>query len=127
NGDGYTYSPPRHDTLVTSRAGRVQVTRLHDEKAIQAVAVDYDLEIPVSVTPDRQHRSSEMITQRIRSIFRLGPDSKRVDVETTLTNLAKDHRLRVCFDVPGKSDTHFAEMQFDVVERQNRIDQPSEE
>lgn len=127
NGDGYTYSPPRHDAVVTSRRSRTQITRLHDERAIQAVAVDYDLELPASVTADRQHRSPETVIQRIRSIFRLGPDSKRLDVETTLTNVAKDHRLRVCFDVTGKSDSHSAEMHFDVLERPNQIEQPSEE
>jgi len=127
NGDGYTYSPPRHDAVVSSRAGRVQVTQLADEAAVKAVAVDYELDLPAAVTPDRQHRACDTVKQRIRSIFRLGPDSRRVDVETTLTNVAKDHRLRVCFDVTGSADKHLAEMQFDVLERANHVPQPTEE
>ncbi|MEI7632942.1 MAG: glycoside hydrolase family 38 C-terminal domain-containing protein [bacterium] len=128
NGDGYTYSPPRHDQVVTSLGGKAaQITRLIDEDAVQAIAVDYTLDLPREVTPDRQHRSEETVPCKIRSVFRLGKHSRRIDVETTLTNAAKDHRLRVCFDVERQSGSHVAEMQFDVVTRRNRVDQPAEE
>lgn len=127
NGDGYTYSPPRHDAVATTLGGRVQVTRLADEKAVQAVAVDYTLDVPAGLAPNRQYRSAETVPMKIRSVFRLGPRSRRIDVETTLTNVAKDHRLRVCFAVPGAPETHHAEMQFDVPERPNAVVQPDEE
>jgi alpha-mannosidase len=127
NGDGYTYSPPRHDAVVTSLAGRAQITRLHDEPAIQAIAVDYTLEVPESVSRDRQHRAPQTIPFKVRSVFRLGARSRRIDVETTITNDVRDHRLRVCFPVPAAGATHHAESQFDIVERANRIVQPAEE
>lgn len=127
NGDGYTYSPPRHDAVVTSLAGDVQITRLTDSEAQQQVAVDYTLNLPDALTTDRQHRSPSAVPLKVRSVFTLGADSKRIDVETTLTNVAKDHRLRICFPVADKAKTHFAEMQFDVTERVNRIVQPSED
>lgn len=127
NGDGYTYSPPRHDEIVTSLGGNAQITRLHDEAALQAIAVDYSLELPAGVTPDRQHRTRATVTAKIRSVFRLGAGSRRIDVETTMTNVAADHRLRVCFNVPEAGDSHVAESQFDVVQRANWVAQPSED
>lgn len=127
NGDGYTYSPPRHDVVVTTLGGPAQISALTRSSAVQEVAVDYTMDVPASVTPDRQHRSGEKVPLKIRSVFRLGVHSKRIDVETTVTNLARDHRLRVCFDVPKGGNTHVAEMQFDVVERANQVVQPSEE
>ncbi|MBX7245057.1 MAG: hypothetical protein K1X53_06140 [Candidatus Sumerlaeaceae bacterium] len=127
NGDGYTYSPPRHDSIVTSLGGPVQITRLNDEPAIQSVAVDYMLEIPESVTGDRQHRSAVTVSLKVRSVFTLGKKSRRLDVETTLVNAAKDHRLRICFRMKPAGKTHFAETQFDIVERHNAVVQPAEE
>jgi mannosylglycerate hydrolase len=127
NGDGYTYSPPRFDAVVTSLGnGKAQITRLLDEPAVQAIAVDYTLDVPAAVTPDRQHRAPETVPLNVRSVFRLGAHSRRIDVETTVTNTAKDHRLRVCFEVPPSGDTHDAEMPFDAVTRSNRTVQPDE-
>lgn len=125
-GDGYTYSMPRHDEVVSSLGGKVQISRLLDEDAVQAVALDYTLDVPEAVTPDRQHRSPIRTPLQIRSVFKLGAESRRIDVETTVTNTARDHRLRVCFPLPKNGSTHVAEMQYDVVERNNEIVQPTE-
>lgn len=128
NGDGYTYSPPRFDQVVTSLGSAAQIIKIKDEPAVQEIAVDYTLNLPESVTPDRQHRTARTVATKVRSVFRLGGKSKRIDVETTFTNVAKDHRLQICFPVPdANTDTHFTEMQFDIVERKNRIEQPSAE
>lgn len=128
NGDGYTYSPPRHDQVITSRRSRTQLTVLCDEPALQAVAVDYEMVIPAGLTPDRQHRSEATVPMKLRSVFRLGRDSQRLDVETAVINPARDHRLRVCFDVPDDApDHHLAESTFDVVKRLVAVEQPSEE
>lgn len=72
NGDGYTYSMPRHDGVVTSLGCNAQITRIADSKALQALAVDYTLDVPAAVTPDRQHRAAETAPLKVRSVFRLG-------------------------------------------------------
>ena len=124
NGDGYTYSPPRFDTVQTTLGGPARITRLADGAAHQAVAVDYEMRVPAGLTADWQHRDTATVPLRIRSVFRLGADSTRIDVETTLTNTARDHRLRVCFPVPDAGDSHVAESQFDIIRRPNAVTQP---
>ncbi|MGI8904971.1 MAG: alpha-mannosidase [Candidatus Sumerlaeaceae bacterium] len=128
NGDGYTYSPPRHDSVV-SCASHVQISRLPEEGGIQALAADYTLSLPVALAHDRQRRDIVTSPLQIRSVFRIGPGSRRIDVETTLINTVKDHRLRVCFQcAPGEHPkSHDAEMQFDVVKRPNSAQQPPED
>ena len=53
----------------------------------------------------------------VESIFRFYQDSPRIEISTKLTNKAKDHRLRICFDLPFTSDTSLTETHFGVVER----------
>ncbi|MCG3221018.1 MAG: hypothetical protein H7641_06520 [Candidatus Heimdallarchaeota archaeon] len=48
----------------------------------------------------------------VTSTFRFYRDIPRIDIKTKLTNRTKDHRLRICFDLPFKSEetitsTHF--------------------
>jgi hypothetical protein len=48
----------------------------------------------------------------VQSKFRFYRDIKRIDIETELRNTAKDHRLRICFDLPYTTkqtitSTHF--------------------
>jgi len=40
----------------------------------------------------------------IESIFRFYRDTPRVETTTRLTNTAKDHRLRICFDLPFSAE-----------------------
>ncbi len=52
----------------------------------------------------------------VESVFRFYRDSPRIEIRTKLTNTTKDHRLRICFDLPYTSeftltDTHFGYVQ----------------
>jgi len=53
----------------------------------------------------------------VESTFRFYRDSPRIEVTTKLTNKSKDHRLRICFDLPFKSKKAQTETHFGVVER----------
>lgn len=54
----------------------------------------------------------------VKTIFRFYRDIPRIDIVTTLTNTAKDHRLRICFDLPFNSDQTLTSTHFGVVKRQ---------
>jgi len=60
-----------------------------------------------------EHTVEVPITSRI-SLYR---QVKRIEIHTTVTNLARDHRLRVHFPTPWRLGSSFAECAFDVVER----------
>lgn len=127
NGDGYTYSPPKYDEVHTTQAANARVAVIEDGPAEAAIRIDYDWELPVSCTPDRQQRSTETRRLPISSIVRLGANSKRVDIETTVDNCTRDHRLRVLFPTFLGTEVCYSEGQFDVVERPILIRQPADE
>ena len=127
NGDGYTYSPPKYDEVHTTQAANARVAVIEDGPAAAAFRIDYDWELPVGCTPDRQHRSDEARRLPVSTVVRLGANARRVDIETTVHNCIRDHRLRVLFPTYLGTETCFSEGQFDVVERPIGIAQPSEE
>jgi hypothetical protein len=137
NGDSYTYSPPRQDRVVTSLHGPKRIEVVSHNPAWQAVALEWDLELPEGLTADRQVRSETKVSQTIRTVVSLGAGMDRLDFETTLTNVAKDHRLQVCFETGAvreagdaaatkKSPVHTAAMPFDFTRRTNTVVQPQE-
>lgn len=58
-----------------------------------------------------------MVEVPIISRVSLSPGGRRVEIETRVTNLARDHRLQVHFPTPIATTRSFAEGSFDVVER----------
>jgi alpha-mannosidase len=67
------------------------------------------------VDPTRQKRIGKSKIP-VKTIFRFfnGP---RIDIQTTLTNTAKDHRLRICFDLPFTSEDTLTSTHFGFVKR----------
>ncbi|MHA1667263.1 MAG: glycoside hydrolase family 38 C-terminal domain-containing protein [Candidatus Heimdallarchaeaceae archaeon] len=55
----------------------------------------------------------------VSSIFRFYKDSPRIDITTTYTNLTKDHRLRICFDLPYKSKETITSTHFGHIKRRS--------
>jgi len=125
NGDGYTYSPPRFDQVFTTQAEAARVALVHDGPAEAAFRIDYAWPLPNGCTPDRQHRSAETTELCVSSLVRLGAKSRRVDIETTVENTVRDHRLRALFPTCLETDRCFSEGQFDVVERPIHVEQPA--
>jgi alpha-mannosidase len=74
------------------------------------------LELFNSVDPTREKRVGKAEIP-VLSVFRFYRDTPRIEVTTKLTNTAKDHRLRICFDLPFKSDTTLTSTHFGCVKR----------
>ncbi len=55
----------------------------------------------------------------VKTIFRFYRDNPRIDITTTLTNTAKDHRLRICFDLPFKSEETITSTHFGYITRKS--------
>ncbi|MHA1542649.1 MAG: glycoside hydrolase family 38 C-terminal domain-containing protein, partial [Candidatus Hodarchaeales archaeon] len=69
------------------------------------------LEIYKEMDPSRKKRVGKE-TIKVISNFRFFRDIGRIDIKTKLRNTSKDHRLRICFDLPFKTEhtitsTHF--------------------
>ncbi|MBN1331040.1 MAG: hypothetical protein JXA54_16325 [Candidatus Heimdallarchaeota archaeon] len=53
----------------------------------------------------------------IKTIFKFYRDNSRIDISTILTNTAKDHRLRICFELPFKSNETITSTHFGYIKR----------
>ncbi|MFX0171529.1 MAG: glycoside hydrolase family 38 C-terminal domain-containing protein [Candidatus Hodarchaeota archaeon] len=111
-GDEYTFG-----RLSPERA------KIHDVKRIVKISGPVFSEIQQTLTietfqevdPTRQKRIGKSKIP-VETTFRFfnGP---RIDIQTKLTNTAKDHRLRICFDLPFTSEKTITSTHFGFVKR----------
>ncbi len=113
----FNYSYPEHDRVITSLKGDASVTLMENTAFFARYKIEIALLLPLRLCSDRKRRSKELIRYPITSYVSLCSDVPRVEIETHLRNRAKDHRLRVLFPSGIKTDSSYAEGQFDVVRR----------
>ncbi len=114
-GDEYTYIAPAPDRVITTLGWAPTIQVIEDGPARASIEIAGDLPLPAS--SDATGRSQQNVFCSIRSVVSLSADVPRVEIQTTVTNWAEDHRLRVVFptDIPAKTVT--SEGHFDFVER----------
>ena len=100
-GDLYNYVAPKGDTPILSTNVKAKIT-LHEANA-------YKVSYKVAMTLTRG--------VKVTSIVTLTRGVARVDIQTTVENNKKNHRLRALFPTAYTTDTVYAEGQFDVVAR----------
>ena len=115
-GDTYDYSYPAQDEVILSRGSAARVTLEAAGPLLARFRIEMELELPASLTADRQTRSEERRTLPIVSFVELAANSRHVEVRTVINNTVKDHRLRVLFPSGIESDIAHAGMPFDVAE-----------
>lgn len=126
-GDEYNHDPPRRDTAVTNAGSSAVVRVEHAGPLVVAVRVDLKLRVPSSATDDRQARSEALVDLPASVRVALTAGSPRIDFDLTLTNTARDHRLRVVFPTgAARVETARADSAFGVVTRAARREVPAE-
>ncbi|MFX0182782.1 MAG: glycoside hydrolase family 38 C-terminal domain-containing protein [Candidatus Hodarchaeota archaeon] len=115
-----------------------EFVRVHDVKRIVTISGPVVSEIQQTMTletfleidPSRQKRKGKTKIP-VKTIFRFY-NEQRIDVQTALSNSAKDHRLRICFDLPFRSEHTLTSTHFGYVKRRSSpirdesfIEQPS--
>jgi alpha-mannosidase len=115
-GDEYNYCSPESDVLVERpvAAPRTQVER---GGGAQTLTISLDYTLPAGLAADRASRSASTRDERIVSAITLTVGVDRIDVETTVFNVAEDHRLRVHFPSGVQTDVSKADQHFGVVQR----------
>jgi alpha-mannosidase len=124
-GDLYTYCPPAADSLISSPAAPL-VVELVDSSPLRAtlrVTRRYDL--PVSADITRAKRADDTAACEIISDVTLAALSPRVDIQTTIHNVAEDHRLRALFPTPFPITSASAEDTYTVLNRPARFETSS--
>jgi alpha-mannosidase len=117
-GDGWYHGVAVNDERYVSTACRGDLALVHNGPMLTTFRVRTVMTVPEEFCFDDTMRRSESRTDLvIDSRVSLRPGADRVEVETTVHNTAKDHRLRVLLPSGAKAGTYLADSPFDVVER----------
>ncbi len=112
-GDEYTFGRLEPEK---SQVKNVRRTVISTGPVVAEIRQALTLDVYGSVDSSRKKRIGKAEIPVV-SVFRFYRDAPRIEVTTRLTNTSKDHRLRVCFDLPFESDTTLTATHFGCVER----------
>ncbi len=117
-GNGYNYRSPASNQVYFSTAAHADIALIHNGPFLASFLVRTVLKIPAEFDFDSKKRSSRSADLIIESIISLRPGVNFLEVDNTVYNTAKDHRLRVLFPSGASSaTTYLTDTPFDVVER----------
>jgi alpha-mannosidase len=126
-GDEYNWSPPmKGDRIYDSRSSAKVHIEIVDGGLRQGLRITGSWELPAGVTEDDNHRSDQMKTLQFVTTAWLTEGEKMVRFETTVDNTVKDHRFRVAFHTGMDTNTHWADVQFGVIEREQESWNPAD-
>lgn len=116
-GDEYTYCPAAHSRTITSAASAADLIPLAAGPVRAEYRVEVELQLPASLTADRQTRSEESRPVTVTSLISLAAGERLVRISTTVDNTVLDHRLRILFSTGVQCSHVHVGGHFDVVER----------
>ena len=117
-GDGWFHGPATNDQTFVSSASSATVALVHDGPQVTTFRIRTTMQVPAEfVFDDTMRRADRLVDLVIDSRVSLRPGQPRLEVETTVQNVAGDHRLRVLMPSGCAAMTYLADSPFDVVER----------
>ncbi len=116
-GDEYDYAPCAHSRAIRTLAQAAKIRRVYAGPLQAAYEIAREMNLPASLSEDRQRRSRKRVDCSLVTRVTLRYDIRRVDVRTTIHNRARDHRLRVCFPTNLQTNVASADGHFDVLTR----------
>lgn len=132
-GNEYMYKQPNGEAALTTKGLTAQIRVVEDTPYRAAIEIVHDWEVPASADsrleaeqielvyyPQRKaQRVAETVPMKIRTVVALNKSGRGVEIEATLDNRAKDHRVRALFPTDLETKTHFVDSMFEVAERSN--------
>ncbi|MHB1456955.1 MAG: alpha-mannosidase [Armatimonadota bacterium] len=121
NGQAWDHIYPENDKVVLSTddgvKGKVTVKTQASSGLTASITVSYSMKVPAGLSKDKKSRSAKTVSVGISTVYTLDAGSKRIDCRTTITNTARNHRMRAILPSNRKCRTWFADTAFDLVER----------
>ncbi|MHA6533869.1 alpha-mannosidase [Paenibacillus sp. BAC0078] len=132
-GNEYMYRQPDGETSLTTKGLNAAITVIEDTPFRAAVEIKHEWEIPASADarlneeqralvyyPERKaQRSSETVILQLRTVISLEREGKGLHIESTINNVAKDHRVRMLFPTDLQTAVHHADSMFEIAKRDN--------
>ena len=119
-GDEYNFCPVDGDRAIGAEPLPVRIRVIKAGPLVGEIELERVLRLPRAMTADRRRRARASVSTRVATLIRLTSGSPRVEFRTRLTNLSRDHRLRVIFRVSDAGTTVLAESQFALLKRAAR-------
>ena len=117
-GNGYNYRSPVSDQVFYSTTSQSSFALIHNGPFIASLFVRTLIKIPDEFDFQSMKRSSQWTDLTIESTISIRPGSNFVEIENTIYNNSKDHRLRVLFPSDASlAATYLTDTPFDVVQR----------
>ncbi|HUS16266.1 MAG TPA: glycoside hydrolase family 38 C-terminal domain-containing protein, partial [Chloroflexia bacterium] len=121
-GDEYSFCPAAADRPVSSLGGAATVTLVEEGPLRATLEIQLTLAVPAGLAHERDHRVTDVVALPIRTRVSLSPDRARLEIQTTLENTARDHRLRALFTTGVQTEYADAQGQFQVMRRLAALD-----
>ncbi|KZS47785.1 alpha-mannosidase [Paenibacillus glucanolyticus] len=132
-GNEYMYKQPDGETAWTTKGQTAKISVLEDSPYRASIEIVHNWSIPAMADgklDEEQHelvyypnrkaqRSSEMVPLSIRTVLSLNRCGKGVEIEATMDNQAKDHRVRALFPTDLQAASHNVDSMFEVAKRDN--------
>jgi len=125
-GDPWVRKTPLDNPVILSAGQPVRIAVKEAGPLLASFTITQELHVPESATQDLKSRSRTLTPLHIESTVTLRRGARRLDVATTVTNTAKDHRLRVLFPTWLEATTSQAGSQCDVLTRDIMLPDTSE-
>ncbi len=116
-GDGWNHGVTLNDQIFVSTACRASVALVHNGPELATFRVRTVMELPEEFDFRQMVRAARWMPLIVDSLVTLRAGAAHVEVETTVHNCIRDHRLRVLFPTGAQATTYLADGQFDVLER----------
>jgi hypothetical protein len=115
-GDEYNFDPVPGAVRV-ERPDRVRVSLGPASESAASAVIAAKYRVPRELAPDRDARGKASVVLPVTIRIRLIAGLDRVDVETTVDNTARDHRLRLHLRAPFAARRFEVESAFEITER----------
>ena len=123
-GEGWNWIPPLADQVFLSPGSPVEIARVADGDLFASLRVALRFSVPAGFEgaahehdPARMRRSAQRVALPVEATVSLGRRSGQLDIDLTVHNAARNHRLRVLFPTDIAAHVCHADGAFDVVER----------
>lgn len=116
-GDGWYHGLAVNDETFYSSACSANVSVVHNGPEMASIKIENEMSLPQEFIFSQMKRSPVRKDLNISTVITLTEDSKYLEVQTTVYNIIKDHRLRVVLPTSAKAESYLTDSVFDVIER----------
>ncbi|MEW7313525.1 glycoside hydrolase family 38 C-terminal domain-containing protein [Buttiauxella gaviniae] len=116
-GDNYNYSPPFDDWLVSNEGFLVSVSGTQGSLQ-SSLTLNWKMAVPQDLAARNERRADAQLD--VSMTITLAHSNAWLDVNISVNNTVRDHRLQVLLPTNVQQHIHFADQPFGLIERHNQ-------